>query len=461
MEKTANAASTEGRTIDSSLAMNASLFRAEMLRHLIDPSKDIDAQAGYPEHISPADYWKMYRREGVGARIVDIFPEESWKGDPIVYETEDEKQVTEWEKQFKILLKKHHLWHYLERVDKLSGVGRFGILLIGIDDGLDLKDPIEPKEGRQLLYLKPFAENSVTISKFDSDETSPRFGLPEQYTIRVLDYSSLGGDAEAPQESKQKTLVVHWSRVLHVADNRLSSEVYGVPRMQDVFNRLCDVRKVAGGSGEMFWRGGFPGYATEVDPETELDVDSARKEIDSYFSGLQRMMLLSGVRVKSLNPQVADPTNHIVTAIKLIAMSKGIPYRIFLGTEEARLAGSEDSKAWNMRIMRRNRKYVAPLIIRPFLDRLMEMGVLPSLPEGTTFTIEYEQDDQLTEKEKAEIREKEVNTIARYVQSGASTLIPEMEFLTLIMGKTQEEATAILEAASKRIDGTDLELEDE
>ena len=44
---------------------------------------------------------------------------------------------------------------------------------------------------------------------------------------------------------------------------------------------------------------------------------------------------------------MASPKEHVETHMRNIAISLGIPYRIFLGTEEAKLASSQDVKTWN------------------------------------------------------------------------------------------------------------------
>src|SRR5690606_7582744 len=214
-------------------------------------------------------------------------------------------------------------------------------------------------------------ESQVTVAEWESDVTNPRYGQPKYYNINFAPLETSGTSAE-PTPSITK---VHWSRVLHVADNRETSEIFGTPRQKPVYNRLCDLRKVAGGSAEMFWRGALPGYSFEIDPNTasdvELDSDALRKEFESFSNGLQRYMALMGVQAKSLAPQVADPESQVRVQIQLICISIGCPMRVFMGTEEGKLAGSQDSKAWNDRIDERRFEYIEPFLIRPLIDRLI------------------------------------------------------------------------------------------
>jgi hypothetical protein len=245
-----------------------------------------------------------------------------------------------------------------------------------------------------------------------------------------------------------------------VADNRKDSEVYGVPRIQAVYNRLYDIRKVLSGSGEMFWKGAFPGYAFEVNPDladVEIDEDTLRESVQDYFNGLQRYMSLTGMQVKSLQPQVADPSSHIETQIKVLAMSMGVPHRIFMGTEEAKLAGQKDSEAWDKRMKKRQDKYLTPLVIRPFIDQLMGVGVLPMVER---YVVSWPDLSSPSEKDKAEVAKAKTEALSKYVAGNVEMVIPPLEFLTMIMDFEQEEAEAVLEAAEKLIAETEAEEEE-
>ena len=78
------------------------------------------------------------------------------------------------------LADEHHPLSILARADVLSGIGRFGIILIGVDDGLDLSEPVEGMDMkgnkrlgnenekiRNLLFLRPFQESVVSIESVE------------------------------------------------------------------------------------------------------------------------------------------------------------------------------------------------------------------------------------------------------------------------------------------------------
>lgn len=444
---------------------NASTFRAELVRKLFDPRRDIDAEAGYPQQIKDAEFRQLYDREGVARRVVDIWPDESWAVCPKVFETEDPEE-TIFETAWDDLVKERNAFFYLHRVDRLSGIGRFGVLLLGMDDGKPFSEPLEgidlttgeptgsPGE-RKLLYLRAFDEHVVQIDSRVGDQTSPRFGQPERYTIKFIDHGTLGSIGSPTKSTRQQSVTVHWTRVIHVADNRETSEVFGVSRLQTPFNRLLDLRKVLSGSGEMFWKGAFPGYALETDPsipDAEIDAVTIRRQLDDHFNGLQRYLALTGISVKSLAPQVSDPGPHVAVFMESLAVTIGIPKRKFLGSEQAQLASSQDSRTWNTRVAKRQEIYLSPMLIRPFVDRLIAVGVLP---EPESYDVTWPDLNTITDEEKAEVGKIRTEALAKYVQGGVEEIIPPEEFLKLIMEMDPEEIEQIMKASEAFQDDLD------
>lgn len=444
----------EMHTMAKEIVSNALSTRAELIHHIIDGGgKNLNRDCGYPESISAQNYSNLYDREGIAARVVEVWPKESWAQAPLIYETEDPSQKTAFELAWDEIVETKHPLAVLQRADILSGIGRFGIILIGIDDGKEMYEPVEgldetgnrigtqEEQSRKLLFLRAFQESVVQIDTLEQDFTSPRFGLPLVYAITFNDGKN--------SFSKR----VHWHRVVHLADRREMSDVYGVPRMQRNYNRLLDVRKILGGSGEMFWKGGFPGYSFEVNPgmdsTAELDTSSLRSEMENYMSGLQRYLALEGVTAKSLAPQVADPKSHLDCQLAAIALAEGIPQRILFGSERGELASSQDARAWQGRLKERQEGYLTPFVIRPFVDRLIALGVLPTPEEG--YIVFWPDLGTQTAQEKAEVIRTWADAMAKYVTGDVSQVIPIDAFLSVFGGIEQDEIDMITESLKDSI----------
>ncbi len=430
------------RNFAESVLNTTALLRRDVMAKLLNPGKDIDGECGYPTVVSVEDMKRMYDRNDVAQRVVRLEPEESWSSVPEIYEDEDTDE-TAWEKDWKELEQKCNCLHYLERVDILSGIGNYGVLLFGLSDGLPLDEPVAGIDERtgemitpgnlELLYLRPFSHSVVSVDKRELDAGCPRYGMPTMYSINFE-------DSVDSRFSTKRTMKVHWTRILHVADNRDESEIYGVPRMEAVYNRLLDLRKVLAGSAEMFWKGGFPGYSFEVMPElgdAEIDVDALQEQMEDYSKGLQRYLALGGVTAKSLSMQVADPKSHLESQMKVIAMTKGIPYRVFLGSEQAQLASEQDLHTWNRRVQRRQNQYLTPLLVRPFIDRLIAYGILP---EVDAYMVKWPDRETPSDIEQMEVAKGRTEAMASYVGGNVAFLVAPKEYLMMVLGYTEEEA---------------------
>lgn len=196
----------------------------------------------------------------------------------------------------------------------------------------------------------------------------------------------------------------------------------------------------------MYWRGAFFGLSIEGHPDetTKFDADTVRTAMEKYMTGLQRYILSPSATIKSLAPQVVDPSPQIDVQITAICIQIDVPKRIFMGSERGELASSEDKGSWNGRLNGRQIGYITPRIIVPFADRLIMIGVLPE-PEG--YSVVWPDLDALTDEQQAAVAAKRTEAMAKYVGGNVEAIMPPLDFLTRILGMTNEEAEAILEAA--------------
>lgn len=455
---------------------NSSLMRHQFLNKLMDPRRDLDKECGYPTELTNEHYVTQFDRNELAERIVRLYPEESWAKTPEVYEDEDPEVETEFEKAWNDLVKTRDLWTVLKNADILAGVGRYGVILLGIDDGKEFHEPadgfdkhgepVQTTKPRKLLYTRTLPEHLAPIASFESDRTSARYGKPLFYNLNLVDPNSLAvsvlpsGTAQGSTQSGE-SLTVHWTRVVHVPPEVcLISDIFGRPRLQVVFNRLCDLAKLLGGSAEMFWRGAFPGYSFEVNPdiadEVELDPVAVRKEMENFSNKLQRYIALQGVSAKSLAPQVADPASHVEVQLMMIALSLGCPLRVLKGTEHGKEAGDQDNSAWNDRVEQRCETYNTPKLVRATVRQLVGLGVLPYV-ETNEIHVDWPDLNAPSDKQKADVAQVLTTCLASYISGGVNQVMPPLEYLTLVMKFTTEEALQVIEAAVQQ----QVEMEDE
>ena len=435
---------------------NETLAKSRLTQTGFDDRRDVDKDCGYPKTsaITIENYKHYYDRLSIAARVVEIWPYESWLVQPTVFETDDLEEETEFEKGWNELeqminpnswfdsKEKNSIWDYLRRIDVLSGIGHFGILLLGVDDGKPLDEPLESRKGQRLLFLRSLDESLVTISSYEDNTTDPRYGQPILYSVT---FSGTDNDSKHSTPSTT-THLIHWTRIIHIADNRSSSELFGTPRMRPVWNHLYDLKKLYGGSAEMYWQGALPGISLETHPQlggdVETDEDAIKDMMEQYSTRLQRYLSLSGMSAKSLAPQVVDPKGHIDSQIEAICILGGYPKRIFMGSERGELSSSQDSITWNNRVASRQNGYVTSQIIVPFINRLILMGILP---EPISYNIVWPDLNNLSEEAMADVAVKRTEALAKYVQGGVDALISPVDYLTAILGMTVDEATEIVD----------------
>jgi hypothetical protein len=301
----------------------------------------------------------------------------------------------------------------LNRLAWYEALGGVALSALGIVQNA----PTRPKPARRLLFLRVFPETMATIASYDVNPTSPRFGQPTEYVLTFLTPTAQGGGGMATL-----TTPVHWTRCIHVADNLGSSEVFGTPRQQQVLNRLLDLRKLYGGSAEMYWRGAFPGYSIETLPQlgtnVEIDEKGLRDQMYRWANGLQRYVQFTGMSMKGLSPQVVDPTGQINTQLEAICIKIGVPKRIFIGSERGELASSQDEDDWNDKLGQRQNLYVTPRIIVPFVDRLIALGVLPPPAEG--YLVEWPGLSGKSESQQATIGGQRTTALVAYAHEPAA-----------------------------------------
>jgi hypothetical protein len=324
------------------------------------------------------------------------------------------------------------------------------------------EQPSDKPSGKELnlLFLRPFEESLVQVVRYEWNVRNPRFGSPVMYRITLNDPREQHSGIGLPMA----TVFVHWSRVIHVADNLNSSEIFGVPRMRPVMNRLLDLIKVYGGDSEGYWRGCIPGLSLETHPQlggdVTVDMADVRRQVENFYNGLQRALGFTGMSAKTLAPSVVDPSAHVDKQIEAICIAIGCPKRVFLGSERGELASSQDDAKWNDRLMGRQNGHITPHIIVPFIDRLISVGVLPE-PKGQGeegprqgYSVRWPDLDSTTKSDRARIALTQTQAMQAYVAGNVEAILPLQDYYVKILGLTKEEAQAIIEGAQDVNEGT-------
>lgn len=427
--------------------------------------RDLYKVFGYERVLQFNHYLAMYQRGDLANRIVGAFPQATWREVPIVKDEDGDsvekldnkgrpnKSYSPFAAAWVALAKKHKIYSYLERADRISGIGHYGVLLMGFADGKPLSEPLEGKP--KLTYMVPYPEGGAVVNSFEMDPANERYGLPKSYNLRQI-------NVEGGQNQTSRTISnVHPSRVIHIAEFLDSDDVYGQPRLRAVFNRLMDLEKVVGGGAEMFWLNANRGLLFSADPAMKLDAatkTALSEQAEEFANQQRRMMVGQGFTAQNMGSDVADPEMHSSGLLDIIAGTTGIPKRILIGSERGELASSQDENAWSLRIEER-RTHFAAAVLTEVIQKLIDTGNLIA-PKGE-WSAEWPRHTGQDPEQQARIGLLKTQAIAAYANSPeAPFLVPPQEFRRDVVNLPPESEFELPEEPAD-IDESDPNLRDD
>lgn len=451
----------------ASVVSRPDLFSGKGLSY--DGERDLYEALGYKDELTYSDYINIYAREGTPKRVNDAPCNAVWKLPPIITD-KGGPELSPFELAWEDLAKEYKVWNKFNRADKLLGFGPYSILYLGLNDVSSkdqLKTPVKKGEGLKLLYIQCYSSEFATIKEYEEDPTNPRYGLPLLYKVRVNQLTtdeSLNTIQETTM-SKDITLIVHWSRVVHLLEDNLQNETFGEPRLRNPYNRLSDIQKIVGGSAEMYWRGAKPGYVAAIDKEARWDVNDptlaeVREQLEEYEHNLRRILYLQGIDMKALEQQISSPLDHLDAQYQDLAAGTRIPKRILTGSERGELASSEDRNSWMDVVQERRESFGEPIVVTPFVDRMIEFAIVPE-PVGGKYNVTWPDLRTLSDEEKAKVGETRMRALKEFTQAlGGDEIIPIEKVGTIGLGLDAETVRDMNEIIEKMIAKEEKEIEE-
>lgn len=387
-------------------------------------NRDLYNVFGWTRNLEYSHFVSKYLRQDVAQRVIDAPVEALWVDPPTV------SGNSTFEKAWRDLCGEYNVFTELMSVDRLAGLGKYAILVIGLNDGKKVDKPVSPGD-HKVIYMQAYGEGSVNIVSYEQNTANPRYGLPTMYRVNPGKFEEQMKAGGGIISQSMQAFDIHWSRVLHVADGTLDSKVFGHSRLEPVYNTLDDLMKVTGGSAESFWLSANRGLHVDVDKDMDLKPDDAAAlsdEVEEYTNQLRRVIRTRGVKVESLGAEVASPTGHFDVLMSLLASTTGIPKRILMGSEAGQLASQQDRANWAQRVEERIRTYGEPVVLIPFIRMMIDSGVLP---KPNKFSVEWPDTFKMNPLERAQ-------TSAQMARSAANLA----KTLSTIEGINQQIASA-------------------
>lgn len=422
---------------------------ANFFGHTFDNKRDLYASLGYERNLSIDHFRLRYRRGGIARRIINGFPKAAWVEGCSVFEDPDPEVETQFEQQVQSLDDRLGFSSVFMRASILARLGRHSCILIGTNEPapVDLESELPRLSGPDSIqYLTPLAEDRCKIDRLVGERidelSSPRFGLPAFYNVQISD-------------TVQKK--VHWSRIIHVAEDLVEDLVYGTPALEAIWNYLDDLDKIVGGGAEAAWKRMDPGKQFNLDPETTFkdgELDKIKEQVSEFDHGLTRNLYTRGVDMNVLQAPVHAFGANAETLLQFACATTNYSKRWFMGSEIGELASSQDRDNMADRVAEYRTLNCEPTLKQFFL-RLIEYNVLVK-PVQILYV--WPSEDEMTETEKADLTGKIASANQSQSSAGQPPVMTSDEIRDLIW---KMEPIEIDEEEDEDVEGENEEREEE
>ncbi len=328
--------------------------------------RDYNRTFGYPRNITYNQSLNRTKRNGIAKRLLEKPAVDTWSDPPCLI---GKKVFIE---RFNEVISSCDLFNKMYELDKLAGMDSYAIMVIGLKgDTSDMSQPVSFNEGAEVAYLQQYPAFLAPVKQWIDDVNNPRYNMPESYSIRNT--SGRGS----------KEVIIHHSRVLHVAEGSLVNNIFGHPRLWTHWNTLDDLVKVVGGSAEMHWFAAYMGLHVNIPGDKQLKPGTEanlNRQLSDYHDGIGKAIRTRDVEITPLGGTTVDPSGLFQVLLSSLAIESGIPLRILLGTEAGALSSEQDRANWAKEVDNRRNLFIEPIFLNPMLRLLVNMGVLPEEP---------------------------------------------------------------------------------
>ena len=145
----------------------------------------------------------------------------------------------------------------------------------------------------------------------------------------------------------------------------------------------------------------------------------------------------------------------------MISAVTGIPKRILTGTERGELSSAQDASEWKSYVTGRRLDHGEPHIVRPFVDRMIEIGVLPK-PVLTRYEVVWSDLYAMSEAERVKIGLDRSQSLKNYVTSPMAEAVVSPEgFRDLFLGLDDNQITILKQTELSEIEKEQLDINPE
>jgi len=326
---------------------------------------------GYPEDISFAQFWNMYRRFGIAKNVIELAPDSCWMDAPTVEGSD------KFNSDLALIVKSQNLWVRTKGLDLRQRVGRYAGMFMRVRDGLTPDQPLEDGSLSgigSLVQMIPLYESQLEVVDTEDDVMSDDYDQPTMYQF--------SGSAEGSRSDSAASFQIHPSRLVLAAEGADDGSIYGIPEMEACYNSLMDLRKIIGAGGEGFYKNASKDVIFELDKDANAAMlgpllKNFSEEYDEWAQNrMRRSLMAPGMKANTLDSTLANPKEYFFNALYDISACTKIPATIIIGQQTGRLASSEDAKSFMLMMKSRQENFLNEMIGN-IIDWLIKFGIIP------------------------------------------------------------------------------------
>jgi hypothetical protein len=340
---------------------------------------------GFPANPAFDDFYRVYKRNGLGRAGVDKTIGKTWQDFPFLLEKPRDngqsRKETGWEKRARQRFEDLRLWQQLAEADRRGMVGAYGGVILRLADDKKFIEAVDEVPGGLLglVEIIPFWEAQLQVSEWDLDETSESYGQP-----KMFQFNEAAVDPAA--KVQPRSFQVHPDRVLIWSrDGTLN----GCSALESGLNDLLTMEKIIGAGGEGFWKNAksspvlkaqqgadFNKIAQALGVKVDEIYDLMNEQVESWQAGFDKLLMLQGMEADTLGIVLPIPEHFFSVACQSYAASLGMPMKVLVGMQTGERASTEDADEWAQTNMSRRSSMVIPNIME-LIRRLERFGMIP------------------------------------------------------------------------------------
>lgn len=385
-----------------------------------------------------AELETIYADDGLGARIIDLLPDDMMK-QGWHYEFENEKEgLDEYSKIYDKIFKEIKANDKISKALKWGRLYGGGLILLGVYDGEKLDQPLNLNKIKSFENLKIIPRNNVMYGtmEFQMNPELPHYGQVEYYPVTF--YTG----------KQYETVRVHYSRVIELHGVEIpSSEAsiipmefryWGISVFQRIQDRLKDLAGAFGSLSNLLHEVTIGKYKYK-DLAEIMASDGGEKLVQNRLQAMDLMKSTFHSVLMDMDENFERDTlsfggvsDVLYQFMMMTSASTGYPMTKLFGISPGGLNSTGDSDTYQYYDMVRAEQQTKLL---PIIERLVYIiSEWQKIPEPK---IVFNPLEQMTEKEQAELEERKAqteklkaDTYQQYIDMGIMSpeIVEELEF---------------------------------